>query len=150
MGGFGLSHVTDRVLKFTGDGFIAVFPVEDRDAAPCRVCERALEAARAGLAANRALEECRKRAGGPALAADIALNYGEVVYGNIGTASRLDFTAMGRAVNEASRMEALCDATGCSLLMSDSFARRCGQDFLDLGTFRLRGVVTPRRLSTVA
>ena len=139
-----------EILKFTGDGFLAVFPVLDTDAWPCAVCGRALAATRAGLAHNRALEARRRAAGDPALTADLALHYGHVVYGNIGTASRLDFTAIGRAVNEASRIETLCDRTGRNILMSDSFARRCDADLVDLGPFPLRGVEAPQRLWTVA
>ena len=139
-----------EILKFTGDGFIAVFPVADREASPCAVCVGALETARAGLDHNRALEARRKAAGEPALAADLALHYGEVVYGNVGTANRLDFTAIGRAVNEASRIETLCDAAGRHILMSDSFARRCGGDLVDLGPFSLRGIAAPQRIWTVA
>ncbi|WP_237477626.1 adenylate/guanylate cyclase domain-containing protein [Lichenibacterium dinghuense] len=148
--GLGIAPNGGEILKFTGDGFIAVFPVEDRDASPCRVCGQALAAARAGLDGNRQLEARRRAAGEPALAADLALHYGEVVYGNIGTASRLDFTAIGRAVNEASRIETLCDATGRNLLMSDSFARRCAGELIDLGAFPLRGVAAEQRIWTVA
>ena len=138
-----------EIFKFTGDGFIAAFPTVDVAASPCPACAEALAAARAGLAHNRALEPRRRRAGEPWLAADVALHHGQVVYGNIGTADRLDFTTVGRAVNEASRIEALCDATGRNLLMSDSFARRCADSLLDLGVFPLRGVTAPQRLWTV-
>ena len=139
-----------EIFKFTGDGFIAVFPVVDPDALPCEVCGRALAAARSGLAHNRALEARRKMDGDPALSADLALHYGPVVYGNIGTASRLDFTPIGRAVNEASRIETLCDVTGRNILMSDSFARRCDAELVDLGAFGLRGIAAPQRLWTVS
>ena len=148
--GLGVEPCGGEILKFTGDGFIAVFPVHDGTARPCEVCGRALEAARTGLAHNRLLEERRRRAGEPALEADLALHYGEVVYGNVGTADRLDFTAIGRAVNEASRIETLCDATGRRILMSDSFARRCEAGLIDLGPFALRGVAAEQRLWTVA
>jgi adenylate cyclase len=148
--GLGVEPNGGEILKFTGDGFIAVFPVQDRDAAPCGVCGQALAAARAGLAHNRLLEERRRASGEPALEADLALHYGDVVYGNVGTASRLDFTAIGRAVNEASRIETLCDRTGRHILMSDSFARRCEADMIDLGLFPLRGVAAEQRLWTVA
>ncbi len=139
-----------EILKFTGDGFLAVFPVADPDALPCEVCGRALSAARAGLSHNRALETRRRAAAEPALRADLALHYGTVVYGNIGTESRLDFTAIGRAVNEASRIEALCDLTGRNILLSDSFAQRCDAELVDLGHHPLRGVATSRRLWSVA
>jgi adenylate cyclase len=139
-----------EILKFTGDGFMAVFPVEDPLARPCGVCDRALAAARAGLARNRALALARSAAGEPALAADLALHYGDVVYGNVGITDRLDFTAIGRAVNEASRMEKLCDEIGRNLLLSDSFAQRCAGPLVELGAFPLRGVGGPQRLWTVA
>ncbi|MGI3901560.1 MAG: adenylate/guanylate cyclase domain-containing protein [Janthinobacterium lividum] len=138
-----------EIFKFTGDGFIAAFPDEGVGGSPCAACEGALAAARAGLAHNRALADLRRVAGDPWLAADLALHYGQVVHGNIGTADRLDFTTIGRAVNEASRIEDLCDATSRNLLMSDSFARRCTADLIDLGSFRLRGVSAPQRLWTV-
>jgi adenylate cyclase len=134
-----------EIFKFTGDGFIAAFRAEDA-ASPCEACRGALAAARAGLARNRALATRRQAAGEPWLAADLALHYGQVVYGNIGTADRIDFTAIGRAVNEVSRIEALCDATGRNLLISDSFARRCEDSLLDLGAFPLSGVSESRRL----
>ena len=138
-----------EIFKFTGDGFIAAFPAENGASRPCAACTGALAAARAGLAANRRLEAGRRAADEPWLAADLALHYGPVVYGNIGTAERLDFTAIGRAVNEASRIEALCDATGRNMLVSDSFARRCEAELVDLGAFPLRGVATPQRVWTV-
>lgn len=62
----------------------------------------------------------------------------------------MKFTAVGRAVNEASRIETLCDATGRHILMSDGFAPRCGGDLIDLGTFPLRGIAAPQRIWTGA
>lgn len=139
-----------EIFKFMGDGFIAAFPVEDENASPCAACTGALAAARAGLRHNRHLAMRRQAAGEPWLAADLALHFGQVVYGNIGTANRLDFTVVGRAVNEASRIEALCDVTQRNLLMSDSFARRCADDLVNLGAFSLRGVSAPQQVWTVA
>ncbi len=55
----------------------------------------------------------------------MVLHFGEVVYGNVGAARRLDFTVIGRAVNEASRMEPLCDRLGVNLVVSEEFAKRC-------------------------
>jgi adenylate cyclase len=70
----------------------------------------------------------------------VVLHHGEVVYGNVGAARRLDFTVIGRAVNEASRMEGLCGRLGRSLLLSGTFAARCGRETVSLGRFALRGV----------
>ena len=67
----------------------------------------------------------------------------------MGTSRRLDFTVIGRAVNEASRIEKLCDELDRSLLVSDSFAERCGLGLVPLGTFPLRGLEQPQRIWTV-
>ena len=138
-----------EILKFLGDGFLAVFPIADLGVRPCAVCERALDAAEAALAANRALNAQRRGASLPELDADLVLHFGEVVYGNVGTSRRLDFTVIGRAVNEASRIEKLCDELHRSLLVSESFAERCGRSLVPLGTFPLRGLDRPQRIWTV-
>ncbi len=139
-----------EILKFLGDGFLAVFPIAELGTHPCAVCERALEAGQAALAANRALNARRRAANLPELDADLVLHFGEVVYGNVGTSRRLDFTVIGRAVNEASRIEKLCDDLDRSLLVSDSFAARCGRGLVLLGSFPLRGLEQPQRIWTVA
>ncbi len=138
-----------EILKFTGDGFIAVFPVGHQAAHPCPVCVKALAAAQGALTGNQDLNVRRRAAGEPELAVDLVLHFGDVVYGNVGTSQRLDFTTIGRAVNEASRIEALCDTLGRHILLSDSFAGRCGRGFSDLGLFSLRGVGAPQRVWTV-
>ena len=99
---------------------------------------RALAAAEDALARTAALNAARRAGNGPELA--LALHYGEVIYGNVGTARRLDFTVIGRAVNEASRMEKLCGELGHNLLLSGRFALRCGRETTSLGRFDLRGV----------
>ena len=82
----------------------------------------------------------RRARGEPELGLDVVLHRGEVVYGNVGAARRLDFTVIGRAVNEASRMEGLCERLGRSLLLSAPFAARCGRGTVSLGRFALHGV----------
>jgi adenylate cyclase len=144
--------VTERggeILKFLGDGFLAVFPVAEADARPCPTCGQALDAAAAALAANDRLNARRRSAGLPELAADLALHYGAVVYGNVGTGRRLDFTMIGRAVNEASRIESFCEGLGRPLLISDTLAERCGRMLDPVGTVELRGLTGPRRLWTL-
>jgi adenylate cyclase len=129
-----------EILKFTGDGFLAIFPVKDPDNRPCATCGSALDAAEQALAANRALNARRRAAGLPTLDVDLVLHFGEVVYGNVGTSRRLDFTVIGRAVNEASRIEALCDDTDRPILVSGPFAERCIWRLELVGTFALRGL----------
>ncbi|WP_210483775.1 adenylate/guanylate cyclase domain-containing protein [Microvirga antarctica] len=135
-----------EILKFMGDGLLAVFPVSEPDARPCRICGEALEAAEEALAANAALNRRRSATGGPRLDADVVLHYGEVVYGNVGATRRLDFTVIGRAVNEASRMEALCDPLGVNLIASRAFAERCARPMIELGSFSLRGIAGERAI----
>jgi adenylate cyclase len=138
-----------EVLKFVGDGLLAVFPAAD-DGVPCAECERALSAALEGYAANQTLNASRLASGEPALEADAVLHFGEVVYGNVGASRRLDFTVIGRAVNEASRMEPLCAEIGCNLVVSEAFASRCVTPFREVGTFALRGLQERRRVYTPA
>ena len=138
-----------EVLKFLGDGLLAVFPVEqgtdDREA-----CRRALIAAEQALAATEELNAGRRAADEPGLGLDLVLHFGEVVYGNVGAARRLDFTIIGPTVNEASRIEALCQELGRSLLLSSAFAARCGQPTKSLGLFALRGCVGETEILALA
>lgn len=138
-----------EILKFMGDGLLAVFPVSDPQARPCPVCEEALAAAEEAIAANAAVNRRRVGSGEPPLDVDVVLHFGDVVYGNVGAARRLDFTVIGRAVNEASRMEALCDRLGVNLVVSEEFAKRCSRMTEGMGEFELRGIAGPRRIYRV-
>jgi adenylate cyclase len=137
-----------EILKFLGDGLLAVFASQEIGAD--RACRQALSAALDADRRNAALNRARSAAGGPALELSVALHFGDVVYGNIGTARRLDFTVIGAAVNEVSRMEALGKALGRALLLSESIAHRCGRPVLSLGPHELRGVSGPRDMYVVA
>ena len=110
--------------------------------------QRRLEAARAALAANSKVNELHS--GEQSLALDVALHYGTVFYGNIGSRTRLDFTVIGPAVNEASRMEALCKELGREVLLSQSIAQRCGHPVLSLGPHELRGTAGTREIYGLA
>ncbi|MEQ8965930.1 MAG: adenylate/guanylate cyclase domain-containing protein [Azospirillaceae bacterium] len=149
-----------QVLKFLGDGLLATFaldPVADGGAessgAPDRaaVCARALAAASGASAAVAALDAERAASGGPTAGLDVALHLGTVAYGNVGSESRLDFTVIGPAVNEASRIEALCAEIGAPILASRAFVEAAGTPglFRSVGEHRLRGVAAPRELFAV-
>lgn len=129
-----------QVLKFIGDGLLAIFPAADDPAAACRA---------ASAAARDAMRDLAALSAEPAYEADFALHVGEVGYGNIGASDRLDFTVIGSAVNEVSRMEALCDELGVRLVMSERFASCLDVPVTDLGQHRIRGIRQPRRLMTL-
>ena len=124
-----------EILKFMGDGMLAMFPL-DNDAACWRAVQAAVEA-RAGM---RELNRRRAAAGEPPLGFGIALHAGEVMYGNIGSRSRLDFTVLGPAVNLTSRIEGLSRELGHDVLVSDRFACSCDSNFRPLGRHRLPGI----------
>ncbi len=88
------------------------------------------------------LNEARRAAGKPFAAVDLALHVGEVLYGNVGAADRLDFTVIGPAVNEAARIETLCEPLGYNVLVSAELAAAAapGAQLKHLGRHRLRGV----------
>ena len=121
-----------EVLKFMGDGLLAIFTIAGNE---IEVCERALAAAR------RAQENIAALSGSvmPGLRFGLALHIGDVLYGNIGSRNRLDFTCIGPAVNCAARIEKLTGQLGRAILASGEFARHCAGEFTPLGEFRLAG-----------
>ena len=130
-----------EVLKFMGDGLLAAFAV--RPAGRAEVCAAALDAATEALALIEALNGRRRAAGRQTAGLDLSLHIGAVQYGNVGTAARLDFTVIGPAVNEASRIERLCEPLGQNLLVSQAFAEAATQSrerLVSLGRHKLRGV----------
>ncbi len=135
------------VLKFMGDGMLAVFPCGNAPA--CDAAGAALAAAVAALSALDDVNRARVMAGKPPLHTGLALHYGDVMYGNIGAADRLDFTVIGPAVNEVARVERMCREVEQPLLTTTAFANASSDDLVSLGTFALRGVTTPQELFTL-
>lgn len=136
-----------EVLKFIGDGVLAIFPVigdAPRDA--CDAALRAVAAAKAGMAH---LDEERQRQGLPPLPFGAALHLGEMLWGNIGAADRLDFTAIGPAVNLVSRLEGLCRPLGKTVLVSGALAAETDTALVALGTHPLRGIASPCAVFTL-
>jgi adenylate cyclase len=128
------------ILKFMGDGLLAVFPLGDDPAASCA---QALAAAQATIAGTAKLNEALAAEGSAPLKFGMALHCGEVEFGNIGAKRRIDFTVIGPAVNHASRLEGLTKVVQQPLLLSDSFARTLGKPLRSLGSHVLRGVREP-------
>jgi len=130
-----------EVLKFIGDGVLAIFPIGERNArSACNAAVRAVKAAQAGM---DHLNDLRRQQDAPELAFGIALHVGEIFWGNIGTADRLDFTAIGRAVNLVSRLEGLCRSLGRDVLVSGDFAGETSEKLYRLGDHELHGIAAP-------
>ena len=128
-----------EVLKFIGDGMLAIFELADNGQI-ADACFSALRAARNAAAATERCNTDRVSAGKPAIRFGIALHVGEVYYGNIGAPGRLDFTVIGPAVNQASRLEKLSTELGRSIVTSAGFAASALQHLESLGFHQLRGV----------
>jgi adenylate cyclase len=140
-----------EILKFLGDGLLAIFRTDDRRRA--ETCAAALASASDALDLMDLLAARRRDAGKPTPGLDIALHVGQVQYGNVGTDARLDFTVIGPAVNEAARIEFLCKELGYKLLVSQAFAAaatRSRDHLVSLGRHRLRGVREETELFTIA
>jgi adenylate cyclase len=135
-----------QILKFMGDGLLATFELKGRNDAA--VCGEALAAAAELRAAFPAINEARKAAGKPIMEFGLALHLGEVLYGNIGASERLDFTVIGPAVNEASRIQGLCRPLDRNILISSTFQETAGskRGLESLGFHALRGVREPQEL----
>ena len=136
-----------EVLKFIGDGILAIFPVvAGTQRSACDAALRAASAARVGMAN---LDEQRLRQGLPALPFGAALHLGEIFWGNIGAADRLDFTAIGPAVNLVSRLEGLCKPLHKTILVSGALAAETETPLIALGTHALHGIASPCAVFTL-
>lgn len=127
------------VLKFMGDGILSMFPIDAyQNKTAC--CDAAIQSARGSVEALSNVNQKRSADGNLPLAMGIGLDLGTVIYGNIGTLDRLDFTVLGGAVNTASRVQDLCKKVGVPFLMTrrvvdpSSFVRQ------SKGTHDLRGL----------
>jgi len=135
-----------QVLKFMGDGMLAIFPLPAETQA--ETCRHAMDAAREAMDSLDRINRARAEALRPVAEVDLALHIGEVLYGNVGAADRLDFTVIGPAVNEAARIETLCEPLGHKVLVSAEFAAAVTDAgrLQPLGHHSLRGVRRPRAI----
>ena len=134
------------VLKLIGDGTLAIFTAEDRALA----CTAALSAAMAARDGIVVLNKRRDADGKPVTDMYLGLHVGEVFYGNVGSRERLDFTVIGPAVNEVSRIAAMCRSIDQPVLMSSAFTNTDAikQRLVSVGRYALRGVSRPQELFT--
>ncbi len=160
------------ILKFMGDGLLAVFPIENGNSR--EACARALAAARAAREAIHALCYPHDEGQLDGFRFGVALHIGDVLYGNIGggrqiafnegflgielrdledaarSTSRLDFTCIGPAVNLAARLEKIAGRLGRTVVASEAFAQLCDGGWADLGEFAIAGVARPERVFGLA
>jgi adenylate cyclase len=128
-----------EILKFLGDGILAIFPAVP-DVADA--CDRAVDAARQACSNVAAINEARRAEGQPPVEFGLALHLGEVSYGNVGSRHRLDFTVIGPAVNHASRLQELTKTLGHPVLVSGALAERTTRPLISIGRHALRDVAT--------
>jgi class 3 adenylate cyclase len=136
-----------EVLKFIGDGVLAIFPVSG--ASPRDACAAALRAVTAAQAGMAHLDATRKERGQRSMPFGVAVHLGEIYWGNIGAADRLDFTAIGPAVNLVSRLEGLCRPLERTVLISGAVAVETETKLVSLGDHELRGIAVPCAVFTL-
>ena len=137
-----------EVLKFMGDGILAIFDA----AAAADACGCALDAALDARERAAGLNRRRAAEGLPVTRFYLGLHVGEVFYGNVGSVDRLDFTVVGPAVNETSRIAAMCRSLDQDVLLSSAFAAAAGPSrrrLVSVGRYALRGVSRPQELFTL-
>ncbi len=147
MAGAVLDH-GGEVLKFIGDAILAIFPIEDPDSP--EAAEHAIDAAQDAQRRIAMINQQGVKRGAKAIGFGVGMHIGDLMYGNIGTSGRLDFTVIGSAVNEASRIESMCKTLDQSILLSAEFARHFPTRLISLGTHDLRGVSAPQELFTLS
>jgi adenylate cyclase len=132
------------VLKFVGDGLLAIFPCVDGDTPDAAAA--AMRAARGGLDRLAKWNDDAVATPRPIIQAGIGLHLGDVIYGNVGAPDRLDFTAIGPAVNLAARLEGLTKRLDRPLLCSRNFARAYPGSLVSLGFQPVRGLAEPEEI----
>ncbi len=135
------SAVTARggeILSFIGDAMLIVFPCgsgSEREA-----CQAALDAAIDAFDSLATVNFSRRRSGQPEIRFGLGLDFGKVIYGNVGAPDRLAFTVMGPTVNRTARLESLTKTAGRPLLMSDRFAGNIAEAVTSVGHFEMKGI----------
>jgi adenylate cyclase len=133
-----------EVLKFIGDGLLAIFPIAEDAAGTADICRQALAAAREAKAKIEELGHATEHGDVRGVRFGLALHLGHVLYGNIGSGNRLDFTCIGPAVNLAARLEKLAARLGRTLVTSAEFAQHQPADLERLGEFPIAGFAAPQ------
>ncbi len=137
-----------EILKFMGDSVLAIFPTSaDQDRATA--CGKAMAAAQEFFRRNDAENDRRISSGLPPVTHGLALHVGEVAYGNVGASRRLDFTVIGPAVNQASRLLYLAKRLNREVLISSALAKEVNEPLVALGRYRLRDIKQAQQVYTL-
>jgi len=139
-----------EILKFIGDAMLAIFPCAASEGAVCDACDQAVAAAEAAIAGVEALSRARAAEGKAPVHCGVAVHLGEVMYGNVGAADRLDFTVIGPAVNLVSRLDHLSADLEQPIVVSASVTRSSRREFRSLGHHKLKGIAEPQEAFTLA
>ena len=131
-----------EVLRYIGDASLAIFPFE-RYASENEACQAAIDVAFNAVRRGERVNAERAKNGEPQIDFGIGLHTGTVMYGNIGTRERIEFTVIGKAANEAARIEAQCKELGETILVSKIFADQLEQPWHSHGSFSLRNIGKP-------
>ena len=129
-----------EVLKFIGDAVMAIFPIEEVSRPAADMCRAALMTAKDALARAERLNEARSGNDLPEINFGIALHVGQVMYGNVGTDRRLDFTVIGPAANEVARLDGLSKKLQTPLVASAAFNDEFPEELAALGTHEVQGI----------
>ncbi|MEH6648657.1 MAG: adenylate/guanylate cyclase domain-containing protein [Motiliproteus sp.] len=128
-----------EVLRFIGDASLAIFPIQKFDS-DSTACKKALDASKEALRLCDQLNEKRKRLGEQQIKFGIGLHKGEVLYGNMGIPTRLEFTVIGEAANEAARIEGMCKELGETVLVSKIFSECVASNWVSHGRHKLKNI----------
>ena len=133
-----------EVLKFMGDGLLAIFPLTGNGDDASEVCTRALACAREAETLIDKLDATVCLATKNMVRFGLALHVGQVMYGNIGGGNRLDFTCIGPAVNLAARLEKVAAQMGQTIVASAEFAAYVPRQFMQRGECTVAGFSAPQ------
>ncbi|MEM7443292.1 MAG: adenylate/guanylate cyclase domain-containing protein, partial [Pseudomonadota bacterium] len=135
--------------KFIGDAVLAIFPIDDPEDCQPEPCKNALAAVRDAQSRLDEINNEREEKGEPPLAIGIALHRGDLTYGNVGSERRLDFTVIGTAVNQASRIEDMSKVLKSPIVISSAFAEGIKEELVSLGVHELRDFKDKQEIFTL-
>ena len=145
-----------EILSYIGDAVLAIFAISGTETSLREACFPEEGACAAALAAARdarsrvdALNQRRESKGEPPLEFGLALHVGDVMYGNLGVAQRMQFTVIGAAANKTARLAGMCKDLGRWVLVSSAFPPCFPNQMMSLGHHAMRGVDTPQEIFTL-